>query len=55
MGDNPGGTPLVPLKASLVDANNLDEAIGISGKLPASLWGKVEIQPVLEVPGIPQN
>jgi hypothetical protein len=38
-----------------VDANNLDEAIEIPGKLPASLWGKVEIQPALEVPGIPLN
>jgi hypothetical protein len=36
-----------------VNANNLDEAIEISGKIPESRWGKVEIQPVLEVPGIP--
>jgi hypothetical protein len=43
----------VPLQASLVDANNLDEAIEISGKILASRWGKVEIQPVLEGPGIP--
>jgi hypothetical protein len=39
----------------LVDAANLDEAIEIAGTIPAGRWGTVEIRPVLEVPGLPQN
>jgi hypothetical protein len=39
----------------LVDAENLDEAIEIAGKIPAGRWGTVEIRPVLEVPGLPEN
>jgi hypothetical protein len=39
----------------LVDASNLDEAIEIAGKIPAGRWGTVEIRPVLEVSGLPQN
>lgn len=39
----------------LVDAKDLDEAIDIAGKIPAGRWGTVEIRPMLEVPGLPQN
>jgi hypothetical protein len=39
----------------LVDAKNLDEAIEIAEKIPAGRWGTIEIRPVLEVPGLPQN
>jgi hypothetical protein len=39
----------------LVDAENLDEAIEIAGKIPAGRWGTVEIRPVVEVPGLPEN
>ena len=39
----------------LIDAANLDEAIEIAGLIPAGRWGTVEIRPVLEVPGLPQN
>jgi hypothetical protein len=39
----------------LVDAKNLDEAIEIAEKIPAGRWGTVEIRPVLEVPGLPEN
>lgn len=39
----------------LVDAEDLDEAIEIAGKIPAGRWGTVEIRPVLDVPGLPQN
>jgi len=39
----------------LVDAKNLDEAIEIAEKIPAGRYGTVEIRPVLEVPGIPEN
>lgn len=39
----------------LVDAKDLDEAIEIAGRIPAGQWGTVEIRPVMEVPGLPQN
>jgi hypothetical protein len=37
----------------LIDANDLDEAIGIAGRIPAGRWGTVEIRPVMEIPGLP--
>jgi hypothetical protein len=37
----------------LIDAADLDEAIGIAGRIPAARVGTVEIRPVLEVPGLP--
>ena len=39
----------------LVDAKNLDEAIEIAEKIPAGRYGTVEIRPVVEVPGLPEN
>lgn len=39
----------------LIDAGNLDEAIEIAGGIPAGRWGTVEIRPVLDVSGLPQN
>jgi hypothetical protein len=37
----------------LIEANDLDEAIAIAGKIPAARVGTVEIRPVLEIPGLP--
>jgi len=37
----------------LVDANDLDEAIGIAAKIPAAKKGTVEIRPVIEIPHLP--
>lgn len=37
----------------LVDAKNLDEAIGIAARIPGARKGTVEIRPVLEIPGLP--
>jgi hypothetical protein len=37
----------------LVDAKNLDEAIGIAGRVPGARHGTVEIRPVIEIPGLP--
>jgi hypothetical protein len=39
----------------LVDAMNLDEAIEIAEKIPAGRWGTVEIRPIVEIPGLPEN
>ena len=38
----------------LINAENLDEAIGISGRIPGARIGTVEIRPVMELPGLPE-
>ena len=37
----------------LIDARNLDEAIGIAARIPGARKGTVEIRPVVEIPGLP--
>ncbi|MBX2990139.1 MAG: YciI family protein [Bacteroidetes bacterium] len=37
----------------LIDANDLDEAIGIATRIPVATLGTIEIRPVLEIPGLP--
>jgi hypothetical protein len=39
----------------LIDANDLDEAIEIAGKIPAGQSGTVEIRPVIEGASVFQN
>ena len=39
----------------MVDAKNLDEAIGIAARIPAARLGTVEIRPVVEIPGLPME
>jgi hypothetical protein len=39
----------------LVEANNLDEAIGIAGRIPMARKGTVEVRPVIEIPGLPDK
>ncbi len=39
----------------LIEAGNLDEAIEIAARLPGARLGTVEIRPVLEVPGLPED
>ena len=39
----------------LIEAENLDDAIDIAGKIPAGRWGTVEIRPVVQVSGLPHN
>lgn len=38
----------------LVDAKDLDEAIGIAERIPAARVGTVEIRPVMEIAGLPE-
>ena len=38
----------------LINAENLDEAIGISGRIPGARIGTVEIRPVIELAGLPE-
>ena len=37
----------------LIDAKDLDEAIGIAARIPGARKGTVEIRPVMEVAGLP--
>ncbi|HVW65631.1 MAG TPA: YciI family protein [Nitrosospira sp.] len=37
----------------LVDAPNLDEAIGVAARIPMARKGVVEIRPVIEIAGLP--
>ena len=37
----------------LIDAGDLDEAIGIAERIPMARMGTVEIRPVVEVAGLP--
>lgn len=39
----------------LVDAQDLDQAIGIAEKIPMARKGAVEIRPVIEIPGLPND
>ena len=37
----------------LIDAKDLDEAIGIAARIPVARMGTIEIRPVIEIPGLP--
>jgi len=37
----------------MIDAKDLDDAIGIAARIPGAKKGSVEIRPVLEIPNLP--
>jgi hypothetical protein len=39
----------------VIEANDLDEAIGIAERIPPAQFGTVEIRPVMEIDGLPAN
>lgn len=39
----------------LIEANNLDQAIGIAGRIPGARTGTIEIRPVVELGGLPEG
>jgi hypothetical protein len=39
----------------LIEAKNLDEAIGIATRIPMARKGTVEVRPVIEIPGLPNT
>jgi hypothetical protein len=39
----------------LIDARNIDEAIDIAGRIPGARIGTVEVRPVREVQGLPED
>ena len=38
----------------LIDAENLDEAIAIAGRIPSASKGTIEVRPIFEMHGLPQ-
>jgi hypothetical protein len=39
----------------VIEAENLDEAMGIAERIPVASVGTIEIRPVLEIPGLPTD
>ncbi len=39
----------------LIDAKNLDEALGIAERIPGASIGTVEVRPVVEIEGLPRG
>ena len=39
----------------LIDARDLDEAMSIAERIPGAKYGTIEIRPVLEINGLPQQ
>ena len=39
----------------LIEANNLDEAIGVAARIPMARKGTVEVRPVIDIPGLPAD
>ena len=39
----------------LVEARDLDEAIGIAARIPGARRGTVEVRPVIDIPGLPSR
>ncbi|HEY6367057.1 MAG TPA: YciI family protein [Candidatus Binatia bacterium] len=37
----------------LIEASNLDEAIGIAARIPNARKGTIEVRPVIDIPGLP--
>jgi hypothetical protein len=37
----------------LIEAKDLDEALGIAARIPGARLGTVEVRPVMELPGLP--
>lgn len=39
----------------VIEAKDLDEAINIAERVPPVKYGTIEIRPVMEIPGLPEN
>lgn len=39
----------------LIEVKDLDEAIGIASRIPSGRWGTVEIRPVMQISGLPED
>lgn len=38
----------------VIEARDLDEAVGVAARIPMARRGTVEIRPVIEIPGLPK-
>ena len=38
----------------IVNAEDLDDAIQIAGRIPAARWGTIEVRPLISLPGLPE-
>src|ERR1700681_2592440 len=38
----------------MIEAGNLDEAIGIAARIPGARKGTIEVRPALDMPGLPK-
>ncbi len=39
----------------MVNAKDLDEALGIAARIPAARFGTIEVRPVMEISGLPSK
>jgi hypothetical protein len=39
----------------IVDAKDLDEAMAIAEKIPPAKYGTIEVRPLMEIPGLPEQ
>ena len=39
----------------VIEAKDLDEALGIAERIPVARVGTIEVRPVLDIPGLPTN
>jgi len=39
----------------LVEARDLDEAISIAARIPGARYGTIEVRPIMEIPGLPEE
>jgi hypothetical protein len=39
----------------LIEAKNLDEALGVAAKIPGARWGTVEVRPIVELTDLPET
>lgn len=39
----------------MIDARDLDEALGVAARIPGARKGTIEVRPVMEIPGLPST
>ena len=39
----------------IVDVKNRDEAAAIAARIPAARYGTIEVRPIMEIPGLPEE
>lgn len=39
----------------LVEAKDREEAVALAAKIPGAKWGTVEVRPIVELTGLPEN